>query len=431
MPKLKLTKTNIDKVAKPRDGTIIYVDTDTKGFGLRVTASGAASFVAQGMVAGTGKEARVTIGAYGVFNVDDARDDAREHLRNMRRGIDPRDLRKQDVAMRVTLLDVLEAYLERPGKLKESSKSEMRRHVERVLSSWKDKPIAKITEADVRKRHREMASGGLAGNKAAPASANAAMVTLRTLMNFASRQYKLADGKSLIQHNPVEVLKDHWSKLGTRTKRYIDKSKVGAVWNALIDARTKPMNNMTLASVDLTIFLLLTGARRMEGAALKWDRVNIDDEHPDKCWFHLPDPKSGHEVFLPMSSQLVALLKQRRQATDSEFVFPSWGASGHVIDPRGPLLLVGKIAGLHLSCHDLRRTFTNIALRECRIEKFRTDLLTNHKPKAEDVTANNYLDTSQLDWLQPEAQQIGDWIEHQGRLASAKANGENVVELRA
>ena len=38
MPKLKLTKTNIDRVAKPGAGTVLHFDTETKGFGLRVTA---------------------------------------------------------------------------------------------------------------------------------------------------------------------------------------------------------------------------------------------------------------------------------------------------------------------------------------------------------------------------------------------------------
>jgi hypothetical protein len=50
MPKLKLTKTSIDRMRKPGAGTVIYFDTETKGFGLRVTASGAASFIVQGTV---------------------------------------------------------------------------------------------------------------------------------------------------------------------------------------------------------------------------------------------------------------------------------------------------------------------------------------------------------------------------------------------
>jgi hypothetical protein len=90
------------------------------------------------------------------------------------------------------------------------------------------------------------------------------------------------------------------------------------------------------------------------------------------------------------------------------------------------MTLVSEIAEKRLSCHDLRRTFTNISLRECLIEKFRTDLLTCHVPASADVTARNYLDLTKLDWLQPEVQRIGDWIVQRGLVAA----GGNVVALR-
>lgn len=435
MPQLKLTKTNIDRVAKPGSkGDTLYWDAEPKGFGLRVTPNGKATFIVQGVVVG-GKEARVTIGPYGVFTVDQAREEAREHLRSMRKGIDPRKQRQEQEALTTTLGATLDAYLDRPGKLKESTKAEMRRHVEKVFTTWKDKPIVAITEDDVRKRHRQLMERGLTG-RAAPASANAAMVTLRILLNYAARQYRRADGSPLIARNPVEVLKDHWAKLGTRTDRYIDKRKIGEVWNKLHEMRGEVVGYEALASVDLTIFALLTGARRDEMATLTWDRVNLDDDDPANCWWHLDDRKRGDPIWLPLSSQAVALLKSRprlelEDGKFSPFVFPSWGKHGRIMDARSPMQAVSKIAGKHLTLHDARRSFTNYAMRECLIEKFRTDLLTGHKPAQEDVTARAYLDLARLDWLQPDVQKVGDWIEQQGRIAAAKATGANVVPLRA
>lgn len=93
--------------------------------------------------------------------------------------------------------------------------------------------------------------------------------------------------------------------------------------------------------------------------------------------------------------------------------------------------LVSEVVGQHLSLHDLRRTFSNIAMREGLIEKFRTDLLTGHKPVQEDVTARNYLELARLDWLQPEVQRIADWIEAQAKVAAAKVSGANVAPIRA
>ena len=165
MPQLKLTKGAVDRVAKPRtsETDLLFWDTEPRGFGLRVTPTGKATFIVQGRVCGPAKEARLTIGPYGVFTVDQARAVAREHLRTMRMGLDPRDLKRRDEALKVTLQQVCDAYVERPGKLKESSKAEMKRHVERVFAGWKDRPIVAITEDDVRKRHRDMVEGGLSG----------------------------------------------------------------------------------------------------------------------------------------------------------------------------------------------------------------------------------------------------------------------------
>lgn len=142
--------------------------------------------------------------------------------------------------------------------------------------------------------------------------------------------------------------------------------------------------------------------------------------------------KRGDPIWLPLSSQAVALLKLRlrlklEDGAESPFVFPTWGKQGRIMDARAPMELVSEVAGKHLSLHDLRRTLSNIAMRECLIEKFRTDLLTGYKPSQEDVTARNYLDLARLDWLQPKVQKIDDWIEQQALVAPRK----NVVTLRA
>jgi len=431
MPKLKLTKTNIDRVAKPGAGTVIHFDTETKGFGLRVTNSGAASFIVQGMVAGGGKEARLTIGAYGVFTVDQARDVAREHLRTMRMGVDPRDLRKADEAMGVTLRTIADSYMNRPGKLKQSSKDTIERHIVTTFKAWEHQPIVAITEEMCRTRYKEIAEKGLHGDRegGSPGQANQAFDILRALLNYAARQFRRADGKPLIQHNPTEVLGDHRVKLKPRSGRYIPKDKVGEAWHVLTTARAAARYDAESTAADLVMFLMLTGARIDEAASLEWSNLHIEDEL-SKCWWRITDRKRGEDVKMPLNSQAVALLKTRTPLKGNPHVFPSDSKKGYMDQPRGTLAKVAEVAGLHLSAHDLRRTFTNIALGICRIGKFETDLLTGHKPRSEDVTATNYYDTSDLTKYHPEAQQIGDWIAQQGAVAEAKASGGNVVQLQ-
>ena len=420
----KLTKAYIDRVKAPESGYSIHWDETVKGYGLRVTVAGKRAFVAQGRV--RGKAVIVTIGPYGLLTEDQARKRAQKCLQDMRDGIDPRDAKKHEEAANVTLRQVADAYFDRPGKLKASTKEEMNRHVTKVFEAWQDKPIASITEDDVRKRHRDMAEHGLRGTPA-PGQAQISMVTLRTLINYAATRYKLADGSPLIKHNPVKALKDEWHSFKPRT-RDVAEDKVGAVWHMLADARLNPKNADALAGIDLVRFLMLTGTRRMEGAALTWDRVHIDDD-PAKCWFHLPDPKNDNPVWLPLSTQAVELLKARPRIAGNPHVFPSRSKEGHVLDTRAPLAVISEAAGLHLSAHDLRRTFVSIGVASLDVDLYKMELLTNHVPKG--ITARHYLRTSRLQYLYPEIQRIGDWVAEQGCIAAAVAAGENVVPIRA
>src|SRR5678810_1266817 len=82
---------------------VLHWDSELKGFGLRVTPQGKLSFVVQGRVGTAGRASptvRLTIGPYGVFTVDQARDVARERLRDMRMGIDPRAAATKSAAQR-------------------------------------------------------------------------------------------------------------------------------------------------------------------------------------------------------------------------------------------------------------------------------------------------------------------------------------------
>ncbi|HCL3144080.1 TPA: tyrosine-type recombinase/integrase [Pseudomonas aeruginosa] len=413
----KLTKTFIDKVQPPAEGYAMHWDDSLKGYGLRVTAAGKRVFVAQGRV--LGKAVCFTIGPFGEWTEFEAREKTRKVLQGMREGIDPRDVKKADEATRVTLRQVADAYMGRPGKLKDSSKSEIERHVTTTFEAWQHKPITGITEDDCRKRYNEILTKGLRGKAPAPGQAVQAFSVLRALINFAGRRYKRADGTPLILHNPVAVLKDDWVTLPERKTR-IPESKIGPVWSALQQWRDQAYNRDTLASIDLVIFLVLTGARIGEAAALTWDRISLDEG-----WWHLPDPKNRNPVWLPLSTQAVQLLTTRQRVEGSPFVFSSWGKAGHIKDPRDTMKKVSEVAGTKITPHDLRRTFTTFGVANCGVDLHKIELLTNHVPRG--VTAKHYLETSHLQYLKPEVQRIADWIEQQ----AAKANGANVVPLRA
>lgn len=420
----RLTKGFIDKVQPPATGSQVHWDDAVKGYGLRVSAPsdqhprGKRVFFVMGRV--NNKLVQLSIGSYGTYTEDAARKRAQKVLQDMREGTDPREAKRQDAAAKVTLAQVGAAYVQRRD-LKNSSKRNIERHLATTFAAWGPKPIASITEEDCRKRYRELASKGLRGNGPAPGQANQGFSVLRAIINFAARQQKRADGSRIILYNPVEGLEDDWRPLKPRTGRIPD-TKIGAVWHMLAESRPTAPNRETLAGIDLVRFLLLTGARITEAGSVKWNDVNLEEG-----WWHIAehDAKNGHEVFLPLSSQAVEVLKQRPREKGSPYVFASRSIAGYVVDPRRTFAKVSNAAGRHLSAHDLRRTFTNIAIGICKIEFMKADLLTNHKAKG--VTAKHYLDTTNLQWLKPEAQQIGDWIEQQAAVAS----GANVVPLHA
>lgn len=424
----KLTKRYVDSV-KPGPKDEFHWDTELRGFGLRVSPAAKVSFIVQGRVGGSAKDARLTIGPYGVFSPDQARDVAREHLRSMRLGIDPRDMRRQDEASKVTLRQTADAYFARPNMLKESTRSEMDRHIEKVFEAWKEKPIASITPADCRKRYEELATKGLRGKGPAPTQAAISMVTLRTLINFAMSEYKKLNGTPIIEHNPVAILKKDLRPSQPRT-RHIDRRNIGKFWSLLTESRKATLNQDALAGIDLVMFLLLTGARRNEGAGLTWDRVHINDDDPTDCWWHIPDPKNRNPVWLPLSSQAVAVLKSRKRVNDNPHVFASRSEAGHIMDTRAPLEQISKKLGMErLSAHDLRRSFVTAGVKACRLDLAKLELLTNHVPQG--ITARHYLSTSDLRDFLGEIQAIGDFIESEARVVEARASGANVVPLHA
>ena len=211
--------------------------------------------------------------------------------------------------------------------------------------------------------------------------------------------------------NPVQVLYKKWAPTTARTDRIPD-DKLGTVWRELEAARAVALQRLEATSIDFVCFLLLTGARISEAAGLTWDRVKLDEG----TW-HIPSPKNGNPVYLPLSTQAVELLHRRPGSKDPKaYVFAT--PKGHITDPRKTMVNISKLIGLspddprpaksawYLSPHDLRRTFVNTGLRVCRIELWKVEALTNHV--SEGVTLQHYGDTQHLEHLKPEVQQVAD-----------------------
>ena len=420
---MKLTKTTVEALPVPDTESTIFWDDELSGFGVRVWSSGKRSYIVQGRA--NGKSRRVVIGQHGkplsdssTLTSDKARKIAMGLIADFSKNIDPVIERQAKKTLAVTLQEVCDIYIKerrtaKGGELTPRTKRDIQRHLKASFADWADKPVASITRDMCSARFTEMTSKG-------PTQANQGFRILRALLNYAREAYR-PDGQPILLENPVSVVsgKKMWNPNNTKNGR-IPLEQVGAVWNLL---QHKSVSDAVIATgktgADIVRFLMLTGCRWSEAAQLTWDRVNLS-----ACTWHIPDPKNHNEVTFPISSPLLALLTNRPHVKGNPYIFPGRGGVGFVNDGRYTMNGVSDLAGLHLTPHDMRRTFMAIGIK-CNIEMWKLKLLTNHISTG-DVTLDNYTETSDLRYLSGEAETIAAWIVEQGKIAS----GTNVIQLK-
>jgi Arm DNA-binding domain len=88
MPKAKLTKALVQKITPDQTRTTIYWDETLPCLGLKVFASGRASYVAQFRLRGSRRTRQVTLGLVASLSPEQAREKARKHLDAARDGVD-------------------------------------------------------------------------------------------------------------------------------------------------------------------------------------------------------------------------------------------------------------------------------------------------------------------------------------------------------
>ena len=106
----RITDKLVRSLAPPPAGNQITYDIEIKGFGVRITATGARSFVLNYRAGG--RERRLTIGRYPTWSVTAARAEAHTLRREIDRGRDPMRERHDDRAA-PTVADLYQEYVER------------------------------------------------------------------------------------------------------------------------------------------------------------------------------------------------------------------------------------------------------------------------------------------------------------------------------
>ncbi|WP_282159420.1 tyrosine-type recombinase/integrase [Shimia thalassica] len=368
------------------NGQDFYLDTHTKGLGVRVGTRKKVYFY-DGRVGA--KKRRVTLGDTDTLTLNDARKLAKKTAVEMLNGIDQNKVKAEERARAMTLGEALDLY-EQNHDLRERTISENRRLINYNFSDWLERDIKGISPSVVERRFDEI-------SERSPSSANHAFWVLRAILNHARIATKTDAGEYTLPPNPCQRLTDlnRWHKSHARTVR-LTEEQFPAFFEALTDAQ-----NAIFA--DFMELLIRSGLRRTEAASLSWSNVNLTA----KTFTITADiAKNGQALTLPMSTQLEALFKRRKEATpDACNVF----AEAKMYDPRKSLIALRKVIGLDLTYHDCRRTFLGIA-EEQAVPYGLLKKMGNHST-GNDVTMKHYANTVEHETLRPYMQRVNDQID--------------------
>jgi integrase len=346
----KINQRSVKELTPPEQGNRIVWDSEIKGFGVRLTASGVKSYILDYRV--HGRQRRYTIGRHPEWTVEAARRKAAELKPRIADGYDPLEV-KQKQTGEPTVADLSAQYLERhaiPNKRAGSLRDD-----QRMLDAIVLPKLGKLRLAAVGARDIEALAASL---KATPYQANRVLALLSHMFN------KAAEWKWTTE-NPVQGIPRYHED---RRERWLSGEELAAFAAALDSYGAE-----NPSAANALRLLLLTGAR--EGEVLKADWMQFDLERGvwTKPSAHTKEKKIEH---VPLSDQALAILRAMKFEGATGPLFPGSNGSARVT-LRRPWMQVCKLAGLAreirlkgrrreivrykptLRIHDLRHNFAS------------------------------------------------------------------------
>ena len=330
----KLIDSDVKRLRVPVSGNKVYYDTAVKGFGCRVTAAGARSFVLNYRTR-SGRERRYTIGSFPEWKASAARAEAIELKKRIDRGGDPLAVVQADRDA-PTVADLCSRYEEEhlPKKRPSSQRDDKSMISIEVLPALKHLKVSEVTFSDIDGLHRKITKRGR------PYRADRVVALLSKMFNLAIRWGWRSDNPATgIERNP-EPKRD----------RYLSGTELTALTKALSSHSDKQ-------AADIIRLLLLTGARRGEVLAAKWEQFDLENGVWTKPGATTKQ-KTLHRV--PLSAAARQLLSNLHKSAASEFVFPG-RSGGHRVEIKVDWAALCKAAGIaNARVHDLRHTYASL-----------------------------------------------------------------------
>ncbi len=331
-------------------------DSELKGFGLKVTPAGSKVYIVQYRTGGRGSPTRrYTIGKHGApWTADKARNKALSILGDVADGLDPQS-DKSSERQAFTVSQLCDLYLAEGCETKKAStiatdKGRIERHIKPLIGN---KRVKDLTANDIRRFMSDVANGktatkvktgkhGLARVKGGKGTATRTVGLLGGILSYAV-------SAGIIPSNPAQGVQRYPDK---RHERYLSIAELNRLGEALVKAEKDGEHPYAIQAIRL---LLLTGCRKSEVLALRWDEV--DFEHG--C-LRLKDSKTGQKVVL-LGAPALKVLDEIAEVEGSDYVFPSLKSAGHYVGLPKAWVRIRKLAKLDdVRLHDLRHSFASV-----------------------------------------------------------------------
>jgi integrase len=335
---IKFNKETLTALPIPERGKrAVYRDSKTSGLQIRVSSTGAKTFCVYRRVKG-GSPERITLGAFPEMTYEAAKRHASRINAEIEEGGNPAKVKRAH-RDEMTFAELFKEYGERHGEKKRSWITDQSNYANHL------QPLAPLKVTTIRRESisrlmSNMEKAGLAG------------ATQNNVRALVSSIYGRAIEWGYVTTNPVIGVK---TRPKVKRDRFLQSDELPRFFQAVADEPNEAMRDFILLS-------LLTGARRANVLAMRWDEVNIDDG----LW-RIPVTKNGTPQNVTLSPEAVQVLLARRDANSKNhtgFVFPGVGASGHMEEPKKGVIRIMERAGIPygrnvengVTLHDLRRT---------------------------------------------------------------------------
>lgn len=258
----KLTDALIERLPKPETGRKDHADAATTGLRLRVSAAGSKVWRFESWKGG--KRVVLVLGRWPELSLSQAREKAAEAHRAVGRGEDPSAERLASEALTVAWAagEMVRLHYRKEGVkggVPMKSADEAARVLKvYVLPRLGSRLVREVTPLHVKQLHDAVA------DKNGPVMAARMLATLSKLFNWCAVQEGFLD-----QALPNPVLKGFKTGKARKRDRFLDADELAKLWTVT--------GGMPSPWGPFVRMLLLTGQRRGEVAAMKWDDLDLEE----------------------------------------------------------------------------------------------------------------------------------------------------------